>query len=81
MSYIIEGTNQEIFDRVVEHLAQQKKRSMYDKDTCAYRSEDGLKCAIGALIPDEYYDSEFEEKNISTLIEIGIIKTYSIVNL
>lgn len=29
-------------------------------EECLYRREDGLKCAIGALIPDEEYRSSFE---------------------
>lgn len=51
-------TPKEIEDRIIEHLETQKKPAM---DTsgykmCAYRSQEGLKCAVGCLISDEYYD-------------------------
>ena len=52
-------TKQEIFDRVARHLLTQKKHAMID-DTCAYRTPDGLKCAIGCLIPDELYTPKIE---------------------
>jgi len=51
-------TPQEIFDTVVAHLLQQGKQSK--SNVCLYRSDDGLKCAIGALIPDSEYDPAME---------------------
>lgn len=48
-------TPQAIFDQVVEHLLTQGKRSVLDDGLCAYRKEDGSKCAVGCLIPDENY--------------------------
>lgn len=47
-------TDQEIFDTVVSHLLQQGKPAS-DGDYCVYRTTDGLKCAIGVLIPDDEY--------------------------
>ena len=55
-------SDQEAFDRVVEHLYTQKKRSLINdhaKD-CCYRNPNGLKCAIGALIPDELYNPRMD---------------------
>lgn len=44
-------TNQETFDTVVEHLLRQGGPSMLpSKKTCAYRGENGRKCAAGILI-------------------------------
>lgn len=54
-------TNQEIFDKVVNHLLTQNEKAM-TKFRCQYRTEDGLKCAIGCLIPDEKYRREFDDK-------------------
>lgn len=60
MEYAITGTKQEIFDRVAAHLRKQGSCSMCDADgyrgnkLCLYRTEDGRKCAIGALIPDDH---------------------------
>jgi hypothetical protein len=52
---------QEIFDKVVDHLATQKKQSRaLGNGKCAYRTEDGLKCAAGCLIPDSAYSSDME---------------------
>lgn len=49
-------TPQEIFDTVCDHLATQKKRASKASGGCYYRTEDGLKCAVGCLIPDALYD-------------------------
>ncbi len=73
-------TPQEIFDTVVTHLFQQGRQSSV-KGMCLYRSESGLKCAVGALIPDDAYDpkmddfddSEFGDTGISSLISSGLL--------
>lgn len=51
---------QEIFDKVAVHLLTQMKKSLITFFGCAYRSDDGLKCAIGVLIPDNKYHGELE---------------------
>ena len=64
---------QEIFDTVVAHLYRQKVVSvMVYEDSkigtiCAYRGENGTKCAAGVLIPDEYYKPEMENETIFNL--------------
>lgn len=63
-------TNQKAFNRVAKHLLTQKKkcRGMFDgAPTCLYRGEEGLACAIGALIPDKLYHPRFEGKSAYTL--------------
>jgi len=50
---------QMIFDKVCAHLAQQKKRSIFGSQ-CAYRGENGMKCAVGALLPDDMCREEME---------------------
>lgn len=46
-------TNQEIFDTCLTHLRAQGRRSIDPiSGFCVYRGPDGLKCAIGALIPN-----------------------------
>lgn len=66
---------QEAFDIAAKHLLDQGKKAYRDDGTpfsapsCAYRSpEGGLKCAIGALIPDEEYDPRFEGQNAAVLL-------------
>jgi hypothetical protein len=58
-------THQEIFNKVARHLLVQNKEAMDDKLTCMYRNDDGLKCAIGCLIPDELYTPDIEGTGIN----------------
>lgn len=54
-------TTQELFDRVANHLLTQNARAILD-DICFYRSDDGLKCAVGCLIDDQHYCIGLEKK-------------------
>lgn len=58
-------TEQELFDTVAKHLLTQNKKSGLvnvrgNVEECLYRGPDGLKCAIGVLIPDEKYTTDLE---------------------
>ena len=65
-------TAQELFDIVYKHMMSQNARSvMGGYSTCAYRGEDGLKCAIGVLIPDEDYREDMERKGAENLLAKG----------
>lgn len=56
-------TPQEIFDTVSYHLFKQGKRAV-DSHFCRYFNKiDGLKCAVGILIPDNVYFSEIDQGN------------------
>lgn len=44
-------TAQEIFEKVAKHLLTQGCRAEV-MGNCKYLTEDGLKCAVGCLIPD-----------------------------
>lgn len=70
-------TAQEAFDKVTAHLLEQKARSVISDSpdrpvpggkTCCYRGENGMKCAIGALIPDEMYSPDMEFNTAAGLI-------------
>lgn len=50
----------DIFRKVKRHLLTQNARAMKD-GSCALRADDGLKCAIGCLIPDELYHQKLDE--------------------
>ena len=52
-------TRQEIFETVAKHLFSQGHRAKNKDGLCSYRS-DGLKCAVGVLIPDNEYREEFD---------------------
>jgi hypothetical protein len=46
-------SRQEMFDIMVRHLRQQKHQALaMEGGACVYLTESGLKCAVGALIPD-----------------------------
>ena len=57
---------QAIANTVFAHLRKQGRRAV-DKvrDVCVYRTADGLKCAVGCLIPDELYDKGIEGAGMS----------------
>ena len=57
-------TKLEILEKVSAHLLAQNAKSMFSHKVCAYRGKDGLKCAIGCLIPDDLYNSYFEGNGV-----------------
>lgn len=64
--------HKDAFRIVKQHLMAQGARSTFVSSNsgasiCAYRGEQGLMCAIGALIPDEEYS-----KNYETVIAAGL---------
>ena len=59
--------NQEAYDKMVVHAFTQKERAMGD-GKCVYRAENGNKCFVGALIPDEQYQSWLEGKTASRIM-------------
>lgn len=65
-------TNQEIFTQVADHLMEQDQRA-WDATTSAYayRTADGLRSAVGCLIPDELYHEDLEGITICDIIRPG----------
>ena len=65
------ATAQEVFDYVIGHLVSQGKQSiqMEGGESCAYRGDNGAKCAVGVLIPDEVYNDVMEGDSVDGLIE------------
>lgn len=57
-------TDQELYNKVKAHLLAQRTKAMYG-NMCRYRTPDGLKCAIGCLIPDDKYNPSFEGRGIA----------------
>jgi hypothetical protein len=55
----IDMREQEVFDTIAVGLMKQGKPSKRRGD-CLYRGPDGLKCAAGILLPDEFYSEDFE---------------------
>lgn len=63
--------SQRIFNFVARHLLKQGAQAELHNGTCVFRSESGLKCAVGCLIPDsEYVDSmDMEATTITGLLQ------------
>lgn len=58
-------TLQAIYDRVKTHLLTQMQQSRNEPEQgmtgkCMYRGVDGLKCAVGCLIPDALYSPDLD---------------------
>ncbi len=64
---VVYNNNQEVFNKVYTHLLTQNKKSRLDDEFCAYKATDGLQCAFGCLIPDEFYSPEMEAHPIFDL--------------
>ena len=60
-------TNQEAFDTIVRHLRNQGRQAIDGEGACCYRTQDGLKCAVGCLIPDDKYGTDIEGKSVTIL--------------
>lgn len=61
-------TRQEIFETVANHLFSQGQMATNGLGACSYRS-DGLKCAVGVLIPDNEYREDFDNDPTGTSVK------------
>lgn len=66
---------QVIFDKVVSHLRLQGRQSKNTLGDCVYRNSNGSSCAVGCLIKDEFYSSNFEGCSVD---EIGDVISNSL---
>ena len=57
----------EIFYKVEKHLLKQNEQAIGSSTVCKYRTDSGLSCAVGCLIPDEIYSSKIEGGDITDL--------------
>lgn len=69
-------TRQQIFNKVATHLLTQNKRAVGPDGGCQYRTHDGLRCAVGALIPDGMYDIGME----GGVVELHHLRDESVVD-
>lgn len=81
----IRSERQKAYDGVMTHLRKQGAKSELNNvvgtlgPICAYRSDNGMKCAIGIYISDKKYSSVVEGKGISVLLEMGSLPNWLIV--
>lgn len=59
---------QRAFDKVTKHLLKQGNKAMQG-DGCAYRTDEGLTCAIGCLIPKRAYSPLIEGNGVGVIAE------------
>lgn len=65
-------TLEEIRTRINERLQDGTGPARRAKDAhCMYRNEQGLRCAVGCLIPEEAYDPAAESFSVSQLYIVG----------
>lgn len=55
-------TDEGVFEFVKQHLITQGQKSEFIT-SCYYKQSNGLRCAIGCLIEDEFYNENLEFKN------------------
>jgi hypothetical protein len=55
-------TDEGVFEFVKQHLLNQGQKSE-GKSSCFYKQKNGLSCAIGCLIENEFYNDNLEFKN------------------
>lgn len=65
--FLANMNHQKAFDTMLNHLRQQGKPAVTEKGRCRYRV-DGLKCAVGALIPDEEYEPAMEGRPLFVMV-------------
>ena len=76
-------TKQDIFNTAANGMLKQGKKSEDSEGSseCLYRGPNGLKCAVGMLIPDDLYKARFEGQKVSdpslikALVKIGLPNT------
>lgn len=61
---------QEAFDKIATHLLTQQEKALDGGNNCAYLTEEGLKCAIGCLIPEDKYDITMEGFGVREMREL-----------
>lgn len=84
-----QATMQQVFDQVATHLLTQGKQALMASSAllkaqmlgiefvaatvCAYRGENGTKCAAGCLISDDEYVQHMEGNSWRELVEQGLV--------
>lgn len=67
-------TAQELFDAIVSGLREQGGQSLDEMQlSCAYRGENGRKCAVGQVLPDPSYNPAMEGMGLKRLLDSGLL--------
>ena len=62
---------QEAFDTMLAQIRKQGRPALSLGGLCSYRGNDGTKCAVGALIPDDQYNRMMEGQGATALVGYG----------
>lgn len=68
----------DLFNDVKTHMLKQCMKAVDIHGNCCYKTESGLKCAVGCLIPDDLYDLYFEGKGVGFFVGIAINEEYPV---
>lgn len=63
--------NQEIYTKVRNHLLHQGRQAK-EAGMCKYRTDEGLTCAVGCLIPESMYNPEIEDVSAGMVVWVGL---------
>jgi hypothetical protein len=73
---LVSDAFQVVFDKVAAHLLSQGEKSLRPGVGCAYKTDDGLKCAVGCLIEPQHYKVSIEgESIVSPKVQDVVIKS------
>lgn len=67
-------TDQEVHNTITNHFLTMPRAAVNDTSTCYYRSDTGVKCFAGALIPDEAYSVDMERTTCSNGMVAEILR-------
>ena len=59
-------TKQSIFNQVWKHFVTNNQPLSYSNGQCKYRGDQGAKCAVGLLIPDDIYYPALEGATVTS---------------
>jgi hypothetical protein len=69
--------NQEFYDKSVAHLRKQRRKALL-VTTCAYRTDDGLACAVGGVMPDDLAANVVTTGNNTTSINDLLVENRAV---
>ncbi len=55
-------------------IVKRNPRALTGYGVCKYRTDDGKKCAVGCLIPDEIYNEGLENQTLSNLLNNDLVE-------
>jgi hypothetical protein len=66
-------TDRQVFEYVKNHLLNQNMKS-HDGADCLYRGPEGMSCAVGCLIDDDFYDESLEDNPAQFFLVISAVQ-------